>query len=137
VTFSPEVEARFKRIEDANAATAELLRVGQERWERHEAELRRVEAEIQEERRRSEAAAVEMRLALGQLVGRVRDTEDTLLVEEELRRRAEQRTRGDIERLAAIQNAMAKWQGEMADALAELSRTVDRFLKARTNGGSG
>ena len=89
MTFSPEVEARFKRIEDAQVVTAELQR----RFE---------------------------------LEGKER-----------------------IGRLEAIQDAMTRWQDQMADkqqefetkmnalvdGLIELRRTVDRFLKARTNGG--
>ena len=101
VMFAPDVEARFKKIEDAQVATAEL------------------------------------------------------------QRGAELRAQDDIERLAAIQNAMARWQDDMAEkqnilidaqirgetemkasiqeawaAITELSRTVDRSLKVRSNGGS-
>jgi len=94
---------------------------------------------------------------------RFRRIEDAQIVTAELQRRAEARAKDDIERLEAIQNAMAQWMNKMADRqdeyesklnilvntqirdeaetqklreiVAELSRTVDRFLKARTNGG--
>src|SRR5713226_3536255 len=89
--------------------------------------------------------------------------EDNLLVMSELQRRFEARTEDRVDRLAAIQNAMAVWTDKMADrqdrmaerqeemqvkmlelrealaalshTVAELSHTVDRFLKARMNGG--
>ena len=95
---------------------------------------------------------------------RFRKIEDNLVVITELHRRGEARAREDIERLAAIQNGMARWMERMAErqdeyevkrnalidaqiqgeaetrqlkaVVEELSRTVDRFLKARTNGGA-
>ena len=80
--FAPEVEARYKRIEDAQVVTAELLH------------------------------------------------------------RFEMEAKDRIGRLEAIQDAMAQWLNQLTakvdaliDAQIELSRTVDRFLKARTNGG--
>ncbi len=86
---------------------------------------------------------------------RFKKIEDNLLVMSELQRRFEARTEDRADHLAAIQNAMAVWMDKMADqqvemqdklnalidsqlelreALAELSHTVDRFLKARMNG---
>jgi len=87
--FAPDVEARFKRIEDAHIVAAELL----DRFER--------------------------------------------------------KTDERMDRLEAIQNAMARWldriaerqeedertMREMRESVAELSRTMDRFLKSRSNGG--
>jgi hypothetical protein len=91
---------------------------------------------------------------------RFRRIEDNLVVTAELQRRAEARSKEDIDHLKAIQNAMARWMDKMADrqdefesklnavidiqmrgeqemraAIADLSRTVDRYLKSRTNGG--
>ena len=91
---------------------------------------------------------------------RFRRIEDALAVTAELQRRAELRTQEDVQHLTAVQNAMARWMDRMAErqdefegkrnalidiqmrgdqemraALAELSRTVDRFLKTRSNGG--
>lgn len=95
--FAPDVEARFKRIEDAQIVAAELLD------------------------------------------------------------RFENETRERFKHVEAIQNAMARWLDRMADwqkeherlhaeneiqmrvmqeSVAELSRTVDRFLKSRSNGGA-
>ena len=87
--FAPDVEARFKRIEDAHIVAAELLD------------------------------------------------------------RFEKKTDERMDHLEAIQNAMARWldriaerqeederaMREMRESVAELSRTVDRFLKSRSNGG--
>ena len=64
-------------------------------------------------------------------------------------RHAEMRSKDDSEHLHAVQNAMARWMDRMADkqeeyeakvnaliaAQMELSRIMDRFLRARTNGG--
>ena len=91
---------------------------------------------------------------------RFKKIEDNLLVMSELQRRSEVRTEDRFDRLEAIQDAMARWMDQMAEqmanhqaetqfkmnalvdaqlemreALAELSRTVDRFLKAQSNGG--
>ena len=87
--FAPDVEARFKRIEDAHIVAAELLD------------------------------------------------------------RFEKKTDERMNHLEAIQNAMARWldriaerqeedertMREMRESVAELSRTMDRFLKSRSNGG--
>ena len=80
---------------------------------------------------------------------RFRKIEDHLTVAAEILHRFEMRTEDEIDHLKAVQNAMARWQDQMADrqarteeemselraALLELSRTVDRFLRARTDGG--
>jgi len=93
---------------------------------------------------------------------RFRRIEDALAVTAELQCRAELRTQEDGQHLTAVQTAMARWMDRMAErqdefegklnalieaqmrgegdtrdmkaAIAELSRTVDRFLKTRTNG---
>ena len=81
--FSPEVEARFKRIEDVQAVTAEL---------QHRFEMK-----------------------------------------------CDERP----DRLEAIQNAMARWLGELndkmnalTDAHIRLADTVERYLRSRTDGRS-
>jgi chromosome segregation ATPase len=87
---------------------------------------------------------------------RFRKIEDDLAVAAELLRRFERRTEERLGHVEAVEDAMARWQDKMADrqdemeakqnllvdaqiemrqALAELARTVDRFLKARSNGG--
>ena len=94
---------------------------------------------------------------------RFRKIEDNLVVTAELQRRAEARSKEDIDHLKAIQDAMARWMDKIADRqdefdvkmnalidaqiqgeaetrelkaiVAELSRTVDLYLKSRTNGG--
>jgi len=91
-----------------------------------------------------------------EVADRFRKIEDTLAVIAELQRRAESRTQEDLDRLRAIQNAMAQWQDKMADrqddfdvkltaltdaqlrleaTVERLSETLDRFLKSRSNGG--
>jgi hypothetical protein len=96
--FSPEVEARFKRIEDANAVTAELLR-------RHE---------LRSQERMGHFEGVLSAIARW------------------------------MDRMADWQEEHEKWRNAtdhnldaMKEAVAELSRTVDRFLKSRMNGGGG
>ena len=92
---------------------------------------------------------------------RFRRIEDVLTVIVELQRRSEARSQEDIQHLKAVQDAMAQWvdriatrQDEFEDKLnalidiqqregqevraliADLGRTVDRFLRTRTNGGN-
>ena len=101
--FDPEVEARFKRIEDAQVVTAELLHrsemKSQERMERFEA--------IQD--------------ALARWIDKMQGWQD---------------------KMGAWQDEMQEWRKDaefrmnaMTDAITELSRTVNTFLKARSNGG--
>lgn len=120
--FAPDVEARFKRIEDAHIVAAELL----DRFEK--------------------------------------ETRDAQIVAAALLDRFERKTDERMDHLEAIQNAMARWMDKMADqqtghearmadldvkiaalvdaqmetekALGDLSRTVDRYLRSRTNGGT-
>jgi len=80
---------------------------------------------------------------------RFRRIEDDLAVTAELQRHAEMRSKDDSEHLHAVQDAMARWMDRMADkqdeyeaklnaliaVQMELSRIMDRFLRARTNGG--
>ncbi|MBI3698787.1 MAG: hypothetical protein HY238_28610 [Acidobacteria bacterium] len=103
MTFSPEVEARFNRIEDVQLVAAELL----DRFERRtEERMGHLEAVLD--------ALQEWRIAVQQWR---KETEVNIkaLIQAEL-------------------NSEAKSE-EMKESIAELSRTVDRFLKARTNGG--
>ena len=96
MTFAPEVEARFKRIEDAQVVAAELLH----RFERETRErIGHVEAVLE--------AVLEWR----------RETEI------------------NVKALIQAQLNSAAKSDEMKESIAELSRTVDRFLRARTNGG--
>jgi septal ring factor EnvC (AmiA/AmiB activator) len=94
--FAPDVEARFKRIEDAHIVAAELL----DRFERKTDErMDRLEA---------------IQNAMARWVDRIAERQ-----EEDDRARKE----------------MRESMREMQESVAELSRTVDRFLKSRSNGG--
>jgi len=116
--FAPDVEARFKRIEDAQAVAAELLRrfelktderVGRlegiqdamAHWQDRMAEYQREMAERQAEHETNMANL---------------DSKIAALVDAQMR--------GEIE------------TNKLKDIVAELSRTVDRFLKYRSNGGT-
>ncbi len=81
---------------------------------------------------------------------RFKKIDDELLVAAEILRRFEMKTDERIGHLEAIQGAMARWQDRMAErqeradremtelrsVVSELSRTVDRFLRARGDGGA-
>ena len=95
--FSPEIEARFKRIEDAQVVTAELQR--------------RFELEGKERIGRLEAIQEAMAQWLDEIHSKI-----NVLIDAQMRSEAAGQ--------------------EMKQSIAELSRTVDRFLKSRTNGGA-
>ena len=103
MTFAPDVEARFKRIEDAQVVAAELLH--------------RFEIESRERFRHVEAVQDAMARWQDQMADKQAEMEANMaaLIQAQL-------------------NSEAK-SDEMKESIAELSRTVDRFLKARTNGG--
>jgi hypothetical protein len=139
--FGPEVEARFKRIEHGVAAIVESQRQMQEqqRQMQEQATRSREEWELRQKELESKLYAfidAQVR-AEGEFLRRHSRLDDALTVQAEIVRRFEIRTEDRLVRLETIQNAMAQWQAEMSETLAELSRTVDRFLKARTNGGAG
>jgi|GEM_PF-3626474 len=115
--FAPDVEARFKRIEDAQAVAAELLR----RFE----------------------------LKTDERVGRLEGIQDAMAhwqdrmaeyQREMAERQAEHETNTNLDsKIAALVDAQMRGEIEtnkLKDIVAELSRTVDRFLKYRSNGGA-
>lgn len=74
---------------------------------------------------------------------RFKRIEDELAVAAELLRRFEKKADDRLDHVEAVQNAMARWLAEigdrmnaLADAHLRLADTVERFLKARSNGGS-
>jgi septal ring factor EnvC (AmiA/AmiB activator) len=130
--FAPDVEARFKRIEDAQAVAAELLRrfeiktderVGrleviqdamahwQDRIAEHQREMAEHQREMAEHQREMAEHQGEHEMNMANL-----DSKIAALVDAQMR--------GEIE------------TNKLKDIVAELSRTVDRFLKYRSNGGT-
>jgi hypothetical protein len=87
---------------------------------------------------------------------RFRKIEDNLLVTSELQRRGEARQQEQMERLGSVVAGLAQWmedlegkvnilidaqvrseedKREMRAAITDLARTMELYLKARTNGG--
>ena|SRR5437867_1347460 len=95
--FAPDVEARFKRIEDAQLVAAELLH--------------RFERRTEERAGRLEALQDHMAVWVEEIETKLNRLTDAHIRSEDAGR-------------------------EMREAIAELSRTVDRFLKFRSDGES-
>lgn len=123
--FAPDVEARFKRIEDAHIVAAELLD--------------RFEKETNERFGHLEAIQNAMarwmdKMADGQAEHEARMAEHEARMAEHETRMAEHEARmADLDvKIAALVDA----QMETEKALGELSKTVDRYLRSRSNGGT-
>lgn len=116
--FAPDVEARFKRIEDAHIVAAELL----DRFEKKTDE------------RMDHLEAIQN--AMARWMDRMADQQaehGSRLAEHEARRAEHEARMADLDvKIAALVDA----QMETEKALGELSRTVDRYLRSRSNGGA-
>ena len=120
----PDAEERFRRIEDNLVVTAELQRRGEARLQEEMAHLKAIQDAMArwmdgfEDRQKGfEERQKEFEVKLNAL------TDAQIRSEEEMRQmRAETRE-------------MKAETREMKAAVAQLSLTVDRYLKARTNGG--
>ena len=109
--FAPDVEARFKRIEDAHIVAAELL----DRFEKKTDErIGHLEA---------------IQNAMARWMDKMADKQ----AEHETRMAEHEARMADLDvKIAALVDA----QMETEKALGELSRTVDRYLRSRSNGGT-
>lgn len=116
--FAPDVEARFKRIEDAHIVAAELL----DRFEKKTDE------------RMDHLEAIQN--AMARWMDKMADQQtghEARMAEHEARM-------ADLDvKIAALVDAQMQNEAGMRDVrqlIADLSKTVDRFLKSRTNGGT-
>ncbi len=107
--FSPEVEARFKKIEEDLTVSAEILR--------------RFEIEGKERIGRVEAAQETLAQA-----------QDALLHSQKAQARVQDAMARWLDEITEKMNAIADAHARLEDAHARLENTVERFLKARTNG---
>lgn len=115
----PDAEARFKKIEDDLAVTAELQRRAESRAKDDVEHLRAV----QDAMARWQDQMAERQVEL---------TERQADFDAKMNALIDAQMRGE----AATQE-MKQSVAEVSRTVAELSRTVDRFLKSRSDGGAG
>jgi uncharacterized coiled-coil DUF342 family protein len=121
--FPPEVEARFKRIEDA-------LLVSIEMQNRHEARTR-------EDVDRLESIQDAMARWMERLAARQDEYEEKMNALIDAQIRADERQARAEERQARAEERQARAEEnfeKLRQALADLARTVELYLKSRTNG---
>ena len=113
----PDAEERFRRIEDNLVVTAELQRRGEARLQEEVARLKAIQDAMARWMDGFEDRQKELEVKLNALT-------DAQIRSEEGVRQSQAETR---EMKAAI--------ADLSRTVAELSLTVDRYLRARTNGG--
>ena len=141
--FAPDVEARFKRIEDAHIVAAELL----DRFSKETRDAQIVAAELL---RRFEVKTDErighleaIQNAMARWMDKMADQQtrhEARMAEHEARMAEHDARMADLDvKIAALVDAHLLHEAEMRDvrqSIADLSKTVDRFLKSRSNGGT-
>jgi hypothetical protein len=130
--FAPDVEARFKRIEDAHIVAAELLKETREAQIVAAELLRRFEIKTDERIGHLEA----IQNAMASWMDKMADQQtghEARMAEHEARMAEHEARMADLDvKIAALVDA----QMETEKALGDLSRTVDRYLRSRSNGGT-
>jgi len=127
--FEPDVEARFKRIEDAHIVAAELL----DRFSRETRDAQIVAAELLDRFQKKTDERIGHLEAIQNAMARWVDKMADRQTEHEART-------ADLDiKFNALVDAQLRNEAatqDMKQALTDLSRTVDRFLRSRSDGGT-
>ena len=141
--FAPDVEARFKRIEDAHIVAAELL----DRFSKETRDAQIVAAALLDRFERKTDERMDhldaIQGAMARWMDKMADQQtghEARMAEHETRMAEHEALMADLDvKIAAIVDAHLQHEAEMRDvrkSIADLSKTVDRFLKLRSNGGA-
>jgi methyl-accepting chemotaxis protein len=143
--FEPEMEARFRRIEDAQVVAADLLhRFENETREnvRHMSAvinaiaqwMDRCEQRLPQLETRQDEFDAKLNAVIHIIEDLSREIRETMRIAREATRTAQEATRAAVEARSVAQEA-AETARSAAASVDRLSQIVERYLKARTNGG--
>ena len=134
--FAPDVEARFKRIEDAHIVAAELL----DRFSKETRDAQIVAAALLDRFERKTDERMDHLEAIQGAMARWMDKMADGQTGHEARMAEHETLMADLDvKIAAIVDAHLQHEAEMRDvrkSIDDLSKTVDRLLRARSNGGT-